>query len=119
MLNLKQSLEEYFEYHPPIKPERIALHNGVNKESLEIFKLFLAANVSDFQTIADIYDQGYLLLEQVCKESTCYRWVLNSLLNCKNSCVEHIEREENLFMYIQQYRMFLNQAITIQELDNI
>lgn len=119
MLNLKFPLEEYFKYYSPTTEERKALHNKVNDESLKLFKLFSEADCINSQEIESIYDIGYELLTDICKEPTCYKWALDCLWKVRMATfTNYYERNENIFMHMQQFRMFLNQAVTIQELEN-
>lgn len=118
-MNLKFPLEEYFKYHPPITEKRKQLHDRINTESLQIFSGFKLANAMSQPNLVEvIYDRAYQFLEEVCTEPMCYRWALGALIHAKQAALTDLNnRQERIFMFMQQFRMFLNQAVTIQELE--
>ena len=46
MITMSLPIEEYFKYHPPTTPERIAAHNAVNEAALTFAKT-VDENVAD------------------------------------------------------------------------
>ena len=46
LLTMSLPIEEYFKYHPPTTPERIAAHNAVNEAALTFAKT-VEENVED------------------------------------------------------------------------
>lgn len=112
-------IEEYFKYHPPTTPERIALHDRVNKESLEICKAFIESN--DYDEWLAFRDAAILLAEAVCCDEICLGWAKAAITNCVLKCWDlAIEYQStSILMYIQQFRMFLNQGIVVSELQRL
>jgi hypothetical protein len=123
-MNLKFPLEEYFKYHPPSTVKRVTLHDRVNNESLQLFKDFTEQcepinEAKPFVEIEETYDRGMKMLNEICTEPTCYRWAQKCLIEAKQAALSNFGfQQEHLFMNMQQFRMFLNQAVTIQELEN-
>ena len=52
-------ITEYFKYHPPTTPERVAAHNAVNDGAL-VFALIIEENVSNL----DCLKQAYFAVQQ-------------------------------------------------------
>jgi hypothetical protein len=116
-MNLKHSLETYFQYHPPTTQKRKDLHERVNKESLRMFKVLIdsAGNSVDLKFL---YSFWRVFVEDICSDPTCQNWAKDSLDRAWRAAIEMpIDYEEKIFMHIQQVRMFLNQGVTIQEID--
>ncbi len=115
---LELPIEEYFRYHPPTTPERMALHDRVNRDSLEICKAFEAAK-NEAEVLA-IRDAAILLAEEVCLDKTCLDWATDAIVDAACSAFADSNCRENrstsILMHVQQFRMFLNQGITIDEL---
>lgn len=105
---------EYFKYHPPKTEERKLLHERVGTTSEAAYRKLLENN--------DEWDDYYYwcgrweIVEglinfaiEVCKEPTCLQWAIDSVVKMTN-------QKKTILMHIQQYRMFLNQGITIWEI---
>ncbi len=112
-------LEEYFKYHPPTTPERIALHERVNRDSLEICRAFIAA--TNTVEILAIRDAAILLADEVCHDGTCLDWAKEAIQTAvRCASIDPIGRQghrtTSILMHVQQFRMFLNQGVTVDEL---
>jgi hypothetical protein len=119
-MKFKRPLVEYFKYHPPLTDARKAAHNRVNEETMKAFCEFCDERTSPIPLAELVYDDCMKLLNEICTEPTCYRWAQGALIAAKQEAMtNYSDSQEKIFMYIQQFRMFLNQAITIQELDNL
>ncbi len=124
-------IEEYFKYHPPTTPERIALHDRlggalrvrVNQESLEICQSLIQIDPSDSDRIQAIHEQAIKLIEAVCQDDLAAEWATISLCDAKRTASQSripiSFREESILMCIQQFRMFLNQGITVDEVRKV
>jgi hypothetical protein len=123
-MTLQLPIEEYFKYHPPTTPERIALHERVNQKSLEICKMFIAAkNITE---ILATRDAAKLLAEDVCGDLACLDWARDTIDDAAKSASVSLDpidwqehREISILMHVQQFRMFLNQGITIDSLTQL
>jgi hypothetical protein len=118
-LILKQDLGAYFEYHPPVTQERKDAHARANKSALVGFRNLrhLQGTQTEIEAAYDILMND---LQELVKEPYYYKWAHGALIEAKQAALtDCIDREEKIFMHIQQFRMFVNQAITIQELDGI
>jgi hypothetical protein len=121
---LSLPIEKYFRYHPPNTPERKALHDRVNQESLELAKALIEisgqAAQSDKPTKWQDYESAWdeqttkarALALAVCKDSTCRAWANTAI----EMITEYSNDPQGIMMCVQQMRMFLNQGITIDEL---
>jgi hypothetical protein len=119
-MKLQRDLIEYFKYHPPVTEKRKAAHSRVSAETMKAFCSFCDERTSPIDLAEKEYDDQRKMLEELCLEPTCYKWALGALIGAKQASLSDFrDREEKIFMYMQQFRMFLNQAITIQELDDI
>jgi hypothetical protein len=116
VMTLQLPIDEYFKYHPPTTPERIALHDRVNRESLEICKSFIDSQ--DFNHWLAFRDAAILLAQDVCQDKTCHAWAKSAIVKALGTySIANIDaRSTAILMYIQQFRMFLNQGITVDEL---
>lgn len=97
------SIEDYFQYHPPVTDERKQAHAAVNESALELAKKLALA--------AEAFDAFKDVLIKTCGDHHCLSHALRSV-DSLNGLLIH---GEYLFM-IQQARMFANQGITIDEL---
>jgi hypothetical protein len=115
-MTLELPIEEYFRYHPPTTPERIALHERVNRESLEICKAFI--ELKNYNEWLAIRDAAILLAIDVCCDETCLAWAKSAIDSVTGvySMANTEARSTAILMNIQQFRMFLNQGITVHEL---
>ncbi len=114
---MQLSIEEYFKYHPPTTPERIALHDRVNRDTLEICKAFIASK-NDVEALA-IRDAAILLADEVCLDLSCNDWAKGSIKEALKIAASYLNKDvkaEAILMHVQQFRMFLNQGITVDEL---
>lgn len=110
-------IEEYFRYHPPTTPERIALHDRVNKEMLKLCHALICCTPMDKEQIAKLYQQADQFSAKVCKDATCLKWARNGLQYLSIAALtDSNDRDEAILMRVQQIRMFLNQGITVDEL---
>lgn len=127
-MNLKFELEDYFKYHPPATPERVAQHSRVNKMTLECCKkLFLAIDYSDDSLDSSLVAMNRRCLSQeaitevlavidtIVRDSTCSTWAKNALYSADlYTCGQY---KEGVLMAMQQCRMFLNQGVTMDSLE--
>ncbi|WP_310410554.1 hypothetical protein [Chamaesiphon sp. OTE_8_metabat_110] len=113
---LELPIEEYFKYHPPTTPERIALHDRANLESLTICKSFVESQ--DYNEWLVFRDAAILLAQDVCQDKTCLDWAKSAVVKALSaySIANTDSRSTAILMHIQQFRMFLNQGITVDEL---
>jgi hypothetical protein len=125
-MKLKRELVEYFKYHPPVTQERKDAHDRVNTSTMVGYLHFVQHERIDNNGLIDTlkiestYDTLIGELHTFVTEPYCHKWASHALVNAKQAALTNWhDREENIFMYMQQFRMFVNQAITIQELDNI
>lgn len=110
-------IEEYFRYHPPTTPERIALHDRVNRETLEICKAFIESK-NDVEVLG-IRDAAMLLANKVCLDKTCNDWAEGAIEKASKIAASYLNKDiktEAILMHVQQFRMFLNQGITVDQL---
>lgn len=118
-MKLQLPIEEYFKYHPPTTPERIALHERVNQESLTICQGFISS-----ENAVEIFanrDAAILLIENVCCDRICADWAKKAIENAARAASidptnRNEDRSTSILMHVQQFRMFLNQGITVDEL---
>jgi hypothetical protein len=116
-MKLKQELSAYFKYHPPVTQERKDAHERANASA---FFGFCNFKHLDWDGVEKTYDSLMKDLENLVKEPYFYKWAHGALIEAKQAALtDYVDREEKIFMHIQQYRMFVNQAITIQELDEL
>lgn len=127
-MTLQLPIEEYFRYHPPTTPERIALHERVNRESLEIYQTILGfnrkCNSGDFKAIEEKckrliidclgdgnspFKNGAKIALQELKEASTDGYGQSDWL-------EPDRIDEDILTFILQFQMFLNQGITVDEL---
>ena len=127
-MKLKFDLEEYFKYHPPATPERVALHSRTNEMALECCKeLFLAIDYEDESLDAGLLEMNRiqmtssavakLLIEMdaLAQDRVCVTWARHALHSAEvYACGQY---KEGVLMAIQQCRMFLNQGITMDSLE--
>lgn len=113
-------IEEYFKYHPPTTPERIALHDRVNRESLEICKDLIALDPirCGSDDILKIKDRADKLIVEICVDSSCNNWAFDAIAQAQQAAIlaTRVGRSTTILMHVQQFRMFLNQGITVDEL---
>jgi hypothetical protein len=117
IMTLELPIEEYFKYHPPTTPERIALHDRVNRESLEICKAFIESK-NDIEWLA-IRGAAMLLADEVCHDKTCNDWAKSAIEEASKIAASYLNKDikaEAILMHIQQFRIFLNQGIVVDEL---
>ena len=119
-MTLELPIEEYFRYHPPTTPERIALHERVNRESLEICNALISADaIFSNKEIDRICDQAIKLASETCWDDECVTWAVKSIDKAREVaiiCPPEETREADILMPVQQFRMFLNQGIRVDEL---
>lgn len=116
---LEVPLEEYFRYHPPQSKERIAKHDAINKAALGFAKATLKpAGFSESMAIDNAeywFDRCCATALEVCSSG----WLQENALNefsCALAEMEDAGPSRVIFSHIQQGRMFVNQAITIEEI---
>lgn len=119
-MTLELPIEEYFKYHPPTTPERIALHDRVNRESLEICKALINADaIFSDKEVDRICDRAIKLASETCWDEECVTWAIKSIDKARQVAIiipPEETREADILMHVQQFRMFLNQGITVDEL---
>ncbi len=115
-MTLELPIEEYFKYHPPTTPKRIALHERVNRESLEICKALIEEE--QHCTWLCFRDAAILLAIDVCHDETCLTWAKSAIERTIGAySISNIDtRSTAILMNIQQFRMFLNQGITVVDI---
>jgi hypothetical protein len=113
---LELPIEEYFKYHPPTTTIRIALHDRVNRESLEIYKALKTSE--HYSHWLCIRDAAMLLAADVCHDETCLSWAKSTIDRLMDAyfIANTDSRSIAILMNIQQFRMFLNQRIVVDEL---
>ena len=128
-MHLRLDLEEYFKYHPPTTPERIALHSKVNEITLECCKeLFAAIDYEDKNLDLELESMNRRCLSQeaitkvlseidsIVQDQTCATWAKNALHSADvYACGQY---KEGVLMAIQQCTMFLNKGVTLDSLAN-
>ena len=129
-MNLKFELEEYFKYHPPTTSDRIALHSRINKMALECCKeLFEAIDgkeeYPDFKVAEmnrrcqsqDAITKVLAEIDSIVQDQTCATWAKNALHSAEvYACGRY---KEGVLMAVQQCRMFLNQGVTMDSLNQL
>lgn len=133
-MNLRFPLEEYFRYHPPTTPERVALHARVNTMALECCKeLFEAIDYNGEPSDLDpkrveshrkvrriglavsAVTKALIEIEEITQDQTCITWARNALHSAEvYACGQY---KEGVLMAVQQCRMFLNQGVTMDSLE--
>lgn len=127
-MKLKFDLEEYFKYHPPTTPERVALHSKVNEMALECCEeLFKAIDYEDESLDAGLLEMNRiqmtssavakLLIEMdaLAQDRVCATWARNALHSAEvYACGQY---KEGVLMAIQQCRNILNQGVTMDSLE--
>ena len=128
-MQLRFPLEEYFRYHPPTTPERVALHSKVNEMALECCnELFKAIDYEDESLDTGLIEMNRihlassavtkLLIEMdaLAQDRVCVTWARNALNSAEiYACGQY---KEGVLMAIQQCRMFLNQGVAMDSLES-
>ena len=104
---------EYFCYHPPDE-KRTLKHEQINKMAKQSYWL-LVKSLEDsdsyecWRTRVSIIDDLNKFAFEICDDLLCIQWALRSINNVATN-------SETTLMYMQQYRMFLNQGVTIDSI---
>ena len=112
-LILPLPIEEYFRYHPPATEERKANHDCVNQFALDMAIALIQADFT-LEAVAAWIRSARDLVDQICRDAICQKWALHAVDGIWSAALA--TDSEAIVMFIQQYRMFLNQGITIDEL---
>jgi hypothetical protein len=104
---------ECFCYHPPGE-SRKKKHEQINQLAKQSYDRLLknCEEISDCHYWcgqALILDDLQRFAFEVCDDLLCIQWALRSIENMTN-------KPETMLMKLQQYRMFLNQGVTIDSL---
>lgn len=108
------NVNDCFQYHPPKTQERKDMHQRVGDISKSFYEEFIK-NDSQYDDYYywngrwDIIDRAIDFAIYSCQEPTCLQWAIEAIINIPN-------HPKSILMTIQQYRMFLNQGITISSL---
>lgn len=111
-------LEEYFRYHPPTSEERIAKHDAVNQVALSFAKAVLnpaGFSESDAEENAE-YWLGRCVdtAKKVCSNGWLQEEAITQFAYALDAAQDSAE-PMSMLCQIQNARMYLNQAITIDE----
>ena len=108
-------IEEYFRYHPPLTPERVAKHDAVNQKTLEVCKDLI---LSSSKSLQEIFNDLESLIEDSCSDPVCKSWAHQQLQPFETLMHNTYSQADPMavIMHCQQIRMFLNQGITIDEM---
>jgi hypothetical protein len=108
------NIGDCFQYHPPKTQERKDAHQSVGDISKLFYDEFI---INDSHHIDyhywsgrwDIINRAIDFAVCICKEPICLQWAIKSIIDISS-------QPNSILMTIQQYRMFLNQGITISSL---
>ncbi len=110
---LQLPIEEYFRYHPPTTEERKAKHDRVNAFSLEMAIALTAPGVQ-LEDLSVWIEKARDFLTEICEDFTCRKWARHATDAIYGASLK--DDYESVMMFTQQYRMFLNQGVTIDDL---
>ena len=108
-------VSEYFRYHPPVTEARKQKHETANTACLKLFnELYKTSDLEEIRRQLRVFTA---LMTNLVDNHTCRNWAIKSLEAAGNAATN--QDQEAVLMHIQQIRMFINQGITIDELQNI
>jgi hypothetical protein len=111
-LGIEEDVDDFFRYHPPQTEVRKKYHELINKSTTDTAKqlICLIGHSREGFYWERIINNAISNALECCQQPICLQYAIAALRAIENN-------QASILMGMQQYRMFLNQGITLIEVN--